>query len=98
MRAVASSAPIDVLVAWPLPTVTSGCLDECYCPLRLASTLHERRVVPPDPTDIPAGLRQQAAHARALAEQVSGDEAAERLEEYASELEQRAATLERDGQ
>ena len=51
--------------------------------------------MPPGPTDTPAGLRQQAAHARALAQLVPGDEAAERLKEYASELEARAATLER---
>ena len=47
-------------------------------------------------TDTPAALRERAAHARRLALGLAGDPAAERLNNFADELEERAAALERE--
>jgi hypothetical protein len=46
--------------------------------------------------DTPAALRERAAHARRLALGLVGDPAAERLNNFADELEERAAALERE--
>ena len=51
---------------------------------------------PPHCADTPAALRERAEHARRLARSLIGDPAAARLNNYADELEKRAAALERE--
>ena len=48
--------------------------------------------------DTPAALRERAEHARRLARGLVGDPAAERLNNFADELEERAAALEREAE
>lgn len=51
----------------------------------------------PVPAESPETLRKQAEHARWLADCVAGDIAADRLRDYAAELDARAAAVDANG-